>query len=890
MGKTIKKLSIFKFHIIILLAGLILFSSGLIDLLRFLAWWFCFAVLGAIFLPLADLIFGRFKHRGYIFAKTLGLGLAGYIQWLLSSLKILPFRAWSCYIVILLCAALNILIDRKTKTYRKYLSDDRLYRPVLNQEALFMGLLLFWSFLRALRPGLEGLEKFMDFGFVNSILRSKWLPAPDIWLAGEGINYYYLGHYFTAFLTRLTFLDSAVTYNLMMATLFALPFMMAYSIAGFLIELFRQNSIGPVSEKAGTLAGWVSGLAVCVGGNLHRAIFGILFPSLNNEPYYFWQATRYIGYNPDVAGDKTIHEFPLYSYIVSDLHAHVLNMLFVLTVIAVVIALAVDIMNAYRRTGGLRAGGPAAPAPQQSGAQQSSAQQSGAQQSGSLQSGAQPSGAQQSGAQPEKTSQAQSPTEGAEHAPEGAAPEGSEASPVGAPQKSAAAPEVAALKTRAAMPKWIMPGFLPLILLIGLFLGTNFWDYPIYLVFTGVILLYANLKSYDFGLKSLLMALGQAAAVAVCAYIVTLPFHLSFDSMGTQVKLVTQRTPLYQLGVLWGYQIFFAVVLFVVMFLCNKARASAKASKKKAKKKDNAAGSLQGDAASALFIPQNVKKYDNRFKNALFGFIERANPADAIVFVIFICAIGLVIIPELVYVVDIYPTHPRANTMFKVGYQAYILFGLGVGYTMIRMTFEKKTLFRLKNAAVAAGVVLLVASLTYPLNAIQNWYGSLSPDRVAGLDGTKYLLTQEMSYTGADGVEAKLTLEDDYNLIRFINDTVEGSPVVAEAYGASYTLNGRISANTGLPDIVNWYYHEILWRNSDHAMVDERRDDINSVYSSGDPAEVGRILEKYDVRYIVVGQIERLMYPYMDEAMLQGMGDIVFRSNDLYMVEVRQSA
>ena len=49
-------------------------------------------------------------------------------------------------------------------------------------------------------------------------------------------------------------------------------------------------------------------------------------------------ATRYIGYNPET-NDKTIHEFPVYSFVVSDLHAHVVNMIFVLTIIGILLAI-----------------------------------------------------------------------------------------------------------------------------------------------------------------------------------------------------------------------------------------------------------------------------------------------------------------------------------------------------------------------------------------------------------------------------------------------------------------------------------------------------------------------------------------------------------------------
>jgi len=840
-------------HALILLVAELLFLPSLADLLRFLLWWLCFAAMGIAFLPVTSLAFGKFKNGGYMFSKTICLALASYLQWLLSSLHILPFRVWSCFLILLLLVAVNYLVNRKTGTWQRYMCDDALFKSTANQEALFMALLLIWAYLRVLKPDLEGLEKFMDFGFMNSILRSDWLPAPDMWLSGAGINYYYLGHFVAAFLTRITFINSAVSYNLMMATLFALSFMLAYTVAEFLIEIYQKNStkqeFHPNSKRAGVIAGVFAGLAVCVAGNLHSLIFAVLFPKKNiSETYWFPDATRYIGYNPDILDDKTIHEFPLYSFVVSDLHAHVINIIFVLTVVGLVISLAVDLLKGCGSS--IR--------DQKSGA------------------GDQKSGVPESAVseQPDKGAVGMSQRAGASvHAVR--------------EQPSKMAPE----KSSALIPRLmdflkhpsVLLVFTLIILLIGLFPAINFWDYPIYVVFTGAILLYANLRTYNYSLKSLLMTAGQVVVVAVGAYIVTLPFQFSFESMGTQIHLVEQRSKLYQLGILWGCPFFFAVALTYIMIRRYKQQGAFGSKAKKNPKGKGIGGKHTPDSTiSDLYIPPT----GNQVNFPLFRFMEKVNPADALVFIIFICAVGLVIIPELIYVADIYPSHPRANTMFKLGYQAFILFGLGIGYTFIRMIFLPKKLLKQKTLLAAVGGFLLAATLIYPYFAMDQWYVKHFPSTYEGLDGTTYMLDHEMPYTDADGETYMLTLSDDYLLIQYINKNIKGSPVIAEANGGAYTLNGRISSYTGLPNILNWYTHQELWRNSNYDMLDERSYDINNLYEFGDPARVREIIRKYDVKYIVVGQIERLRYPWMDEGMLQTMGEIVFRSNDLYLISV----
>ena len=86
------------------------------------------------------------------------------------------------------------------------------------------------SYVRSNLPDIHGLEKFMDFGILNSILRADYFPPKDMWYTPSPINYYYFGHLITAVITKLTFIPSFITYNLMIATLFAFTFTAGLSI------------------------------------------------------------------------------------------------------------------------------------------------------------------------------------------------------------------------------------------------------------------------------------------------------------------------------------------------------------------------------------------------------------------------------------------------------------------------------------------------------------------------------------------------------------------------------------------------------------------------------------------------------------------------------------
>ncbi|MBU2577228.1 hypothetical protein KKA69_00165, partial [Patescibacteria group bacterium] len=316
------------------------------DLGTIVIWWFFVFIIGLGFLPLTRIIFSRFFDKGYLFAKVIGILFSSYLVWLLFSLKILPFFRETILLVLVFGFVINILLTMKGKT--KFKPSRSLIAIWLGEELMFFTALTAWSLIRGFQPDIQGLEKFMDFGFVNSILRSDFLPPLDIWFAGKSINYYYFGHFIAAFLTKLSGLDAAITYNLMIATLFSFTFSLTFSITGNLFYLLDQEKPLNLTRFSKpyliAFAGLTSAFLASLGANLHPAFYNLKM-SLFNKPYcggsnFYWypNATRYIGYCPDVE-DKTIHEFPSYSFIVSDLHGHVSDIPFVFLFLALIFVL-----------------------------------------------------------------------------------------------------------------------------------------------------------------------------------------------------------------------------------------------------------------------------------------------------------------------------------------------------------------------------------------------------------------------------------------------------------------------------------------------------------------------------------------------------------------------
>ena len=199
------------------------------DFSSVLIFWLVNLILGLTCLPITIRIFHKFVDRGYIFSKIMGILITSYIIWLGGSLKIIPFSKITILIVIIGLLLINLRLFPK-----KFLPAKEAKTPwfwFLLEEVIFLTTFSFWSFIKAFEPSIRGLEKFMDYGFVNSILRTSYFPPLDMWLTkspdytgGYFINYYYFGQYIAAFLTKLSGIDSAITYNLMIAVLFAYTF------------------------------------------------------------------------------------------------------------------------------------------------------------------------------------------------------------------------------------------------------------------------------------------------------------------------------------------------------------------------------------------------------------------------------------------------------------------------------------------------------------------------------------------------------------------------------------------------------------------------------------------------------------------------------------------
>ncbi len=721
------------------------------DVWTFWTWYLLALVLGAAAMPLTGRLFRRFQDRGWMFSKVTAIAVSGFLTWFLVAVKIIKFTTMTCIVVTLVCAAASlILYCREQKAGFECIPFAHL-DLVYAEELLFFAAFLLWTYFAGFHPAAYGTEKFMDYGFMEAMMRSKTLPATDLWYSQGKINYYYGGQYFAVFLTKLSGAKVELTYNLMRTFVAGLAFAMPFSLVHQMVT-DRLGKTGSRWKKAlPSVTGILAGISVSIAGNMHYVVYGQIIPFIQKlkgeevSSYWFPDATRYIGFNPDVE-DKTIHEFPCYSFVLGDLHAHVVDIMFVLLLLGLLYAW----MKKVRTT--------------------------------------------------ELSGESMS--------------------------------RRGFWKKQLLMPQLLATGAL-----LGMFHWTNYWDFVIYFVVTCGAALFMNIIGQKGKIRwALGVTAAQAAEILILATVIILPFTLQFDTsnMVQGIALAQHHSLPHQLLVLWGLP-GILTILFVVSLLIEKLRGAE--------------------------------------QKSLYHLFTSIRLPDLFAVLMGLCAIGLVLIPELVYVRDIYENgNARANTMFKLTYQAYIMFGMTMIYAIFRLLVIGKN--KILKVLAFIGLFFFVWTCGYFGNSVHSWFGEVwKPSQYKGLNATAFLETD---------------FPEDVNGIRWLKENISDAPVVLEANGDSYSEYERVSAMTGLPTIMGWYVHEWLWRGN-LSDLNAKIEEIQEIYTSTDETRVKELLEEYNVSYIFVGSCERNKYGAdMNNDLLKSLGEVVFQDSEYptYIVKI----
>ena len=233
-----------------------------------LRWWLALTALGVVAYPLTWRLCRPLPDRGLTVARPLGLLAVSYGTWLLVTLGWMENRLSSILLVTLLAAVGSVLVWRSDGPDIAAWLRGR-WRLALGLELLFLLALALFALFRAYNPEIAATEKPMEFAFLNGVLRSRSFPPADPWLAGYGISYYYLGYVMMALLTRLSGVASAVGFNLMGATLFALTVSGAFGL-GYDLMAARTPRTGRAEDggRAAVTAGGLTAVMVAAMGNL----------------------------------------------------------------------------------------------------------------------------------------------------------------------------------------------------------------------------------------------------------------------------------------------------------------------------------------------------------------------------------------------------------------------------------------------------------------------------------------------------------------------------------------------------------------------------------------------------------------------------------------------
>ena len=774
----------------------------------FLSWYILIAALGLLTFPLGFYLFPALADRGYTCARAFGLLIWGYVFWLLASFRLAQNDIGGLLLGLVILGGLSAWawINCRAEIV-DWLRLNR--RLVLTTEVLFLLAFGFMAFVRAANPEIVGTEKPMELMFINGIMNSPMFPPRDLWLSGYSISYYYFGYVMASMLGLFTGVPATMAFNLMISLIFGLSAIGAYGILYNLLANYREasrwdqlpitNNNGPVSTQStqSPLAPLLAPLFLLIVSNIEGFlevlhVRGLLWkdganfwtwldiPELRDAPaqiaswipdrfWWWWRASRVIqDYELNGTFREVIDEFPFFSYLLSDLHPHVLAMPFNLLAIAVA-------LNIY--FGGWRG-------------------------------------------------------------------------------------RIDLFFGELRISK---AGFFIIALVLGGLAFLNTWD----ILIAGALIVFSyalsrvNESGWSWERLEDVLLLGFSSVLT--AFVMYLPFFLGFDSqLGGVIPNFMFPTRGAQLWVMWG-TLFIPLFAYLVYLWRNGMPADWRTSWMTTLgivvalllamfavglvalrfKPDIILPVIQAQGTDvSTFIADSMARRLSYIGSTItllallipaLAFLFRSE-RNSSVFVLLMIALGALLIlgPEFLYLRDNFGY--RINTIFKFYYQAWIVLSLAAAYGIILLF---RNLRGIANVAFSLvfGLVLLLG-LTYPSLSIFNKTNNFKPSAGFTLD---------------DFVRVQRENPDEAAAIMWLRAAPDG--VVAEAVGGAYSSYGRISIYSGLPTVLGWGNHEGQWR--DQALQGTRTEDIQTLYVTNDWQTAQDIIDRYNIRYIYVGNLER---------------------------------
>ena len=807
-------------------------------------WWLVLIGVGIVATPLTWSLFGRLSGKGYAFTKPIGVLLVAFFFWWLGTFGILGNNAGGALVAVAIVAALSAwLQSRRSQSIRATLREQ--WQSMLIVELLFLVLFVAWAWVRSQNPSITATEKPMEFAFLNSVGRTPLMPPNDPWLSGYAISYYYFGYVMISVLARLAAVAEPIAFNLGLAWLFAGAGIGAFGVISELISLPPQRNRN-VRTMAVAL-GLLGALALPLAGNLQMVwevahakglgsaefwqwlnIRDIDTPPVSTETpryetsaWWWWRSSRvireqYLSGRIE-EGLEPIAEFPSFSFVLGDMHPHVLALPYAFLGMAIA-------MLWYLQ------------------------------------------GSQLEEDEPQKIGRFTVPFPIPLFFFTVIAIGGLSflntwdvlihlflvvgAYALGQWRKIGRwhtvifwqavmlasstilmtilffFPFFVGFKSQAGSP-FILP-FLMTPTRLAHFL--TIFGMPLSVVVVLLVTLFVQQKGryWQQVIVAILVLLGGLTALMVAmGWIIA----SSLDGFGriqdVANELQIQLTPLTDSSSAMGRMgwAFSSVFSLLPTILIGRLRVPLLTL---------LLATLIG--LSIAIIHQHLNHAHDDEDD------ENIHPTLPILLLLIVTASLLTLGPEFVYLKDNFGQ--RLNTIFKFYYQAWAMFGVA-GIVGLYWLLRRAPIV----GYVMGGVyfLLFIMAIQFPYYAVQSraaeYRGSADDPnrRAATLNGIEYLN------------------DDDELAVEWLRSQVKGAPVILEAVGGSYTEFGRISASTGIPTLLGWPGHEYQWRGT----TDEpgiREPLVKELYTQTTWEGVPEKLNQYHVRYVYVGELERRTY------------------------------
>ena len=820
-------------------------------MLAVLSWWLIMEVIGWLALPIALRLFRHLPERGYAFARPLGLLLAGYLLWVGGSFGFLSnSRTAILFVMLLVGLASFVLWRRDREGITSFLSQNR--RLIIATELVFAVAFFGWALVRAYNPDIAATEKPMEIAFLNTILRSERFPPHDPWLSGFAISYYYLGYLLMAMLTKLSGVAASVAFNLSISLLFALTATGSFSLVYNLLATDRGQRMR--EGLSGILWALLGPLFVAIIGNLEGFfevlhtrglgspsfwrwldVQGLIDAPVNRrwaptDMWWWWRASRVVN-DRDLRGVhmEVIDEFPQFSFLLGDMHPHVLALPFVL----LALALALNVLL---------------------------------------------------GARAWTVEMSEEPVPSSEEAVASGWSLLSRIRYVISAVWRDHAFDVLMLAfclgALGFLNTWDFP--IHLVVVVGAFLiGQRAQQDSEWLMSTVAFTLSVAVPAVLLYLPFYLGFQSQAAGVLPVFFNVT-RVHQYLLMFGLFIFVIASLIVLQLRGVFaslsgekrrgfWvdlfsplPWPVVGSLLLMALAILSVMVTSAGKQFLQGVLADERVKEMLGTTGVAGLLRQAVVMRLTNPWTFLLVAVLvallwyliqrswqgepaTRATAEWAPLFVHLISGVAflLTLAVEFVYLRDLFGT--RMNTVFKFYYQAWVMMAIAAAFGSYYILGRKRPSPRgagalVRYAWLIALVALVLVGMVYPVLAIPSKAGNFKAKPT--LDGMSFL----------QNVRA-----DDYAAIQWLQENVPGMAYIVEATGGSYSDAGFVSAFTGLPTVLGWDFHQYQWRGNT-IESGKRQPDIAQIYQSSDSSQVLTLLDKYDVEYVYVGPVEKRNY------------------------------